>query len=335
MTALGIELARGLAQATLRKTAQVGLANAEANLPYIKKTILDLERNPGTGPTSAVVFGGGPSLHRKNPARTLRELGYQGEAVGSDAALGYCLRNGLVPQYVVTVDSHPYRIVRWFGDPLFDSRPSDDYFLRQDLDPFHKDESRANELTLELVNAHGKHIKAIIATSVDPGVTRRCLEAGMELYWWNPLYDDYDAPHSHSRRVQELTNVPCMVMGGNVGSSAFVFAAAVLRASKVALVGFDMSYAPGTPPLNTQYYYQLRELLGDRIAEAFIEIETPHTGETWISDPTYYWYRQIFLEIAAVAECETFNCTEGGVLFGDDVRFVALRDFLEKYGREK
>src|SRR5437667_142594 len=139
MTALGIELARGLAQATLRKTAPVGLANAEANLPYIKKTSLALERKPSTGPTSDVIF-----------------------------------------------------------------------------------------------------------------------EAGMELYWWNPLYDDYDAPHSHSRRVQELTNVPCMVTGGNVGSSAFVFAAAVLRASKVALVGFDMSYAPGTPALNTQYYYQLR-----------------------------------------------------------------------------
>jgi len=57
MTALGIELARGLAQATLRKTAQVGLANAEANLPYIKKTILDLERKPGIGKTRRAPSG--------------------------------------------------------------------------------------------------------------------------------------------------------------------------------------------------------------------------------------------------------------------------------------
>jgi hypothetical protein len=329
---LGIKLSKGMVEGTLRKTAGVGLANAKANLPHIKKTILDLRRGPGASrPSSVVVVGGGPSLHRKNPALALLESGYQGEIVASDAALGYCLRNGLVPHYVVTVDPHPHRIIRWFGDPFIESRPADDYYTRQDIDPIHREnEARANELLLQLVNKQGESIKAIIATSSDPGITRRCLEAGMELYWWNPLYDDYEEPGSYSRRVYELTGVPCMVTGGNVGASSFVFANAILDAEEVALVGFDFGYAPGTPPFNTQSYYELVDLLGDRIAEAFIDIWNPYTGETWISDPTHYWYRQIFLEIASVAGCRTFNCTEGGTLFGERVEFVTLKEFLER-----
>ena len=326
---LGVRLSRGVAEVTLRKTAEVGLSNARANLKHIEKTVLDLEKEmEGRRPASSVVVGAGPSLHRRNPATTLRDAGYTGAVVACDSALGYCLRNGLVPEYMVTVDPHPYRMVRWLGDPHLESRPRDDYFLRQDLDPFHQDEVRANDILMELVNQHGKNIKAIIATSVDIGVTERCLDAGMELYWWNPLYDDYDLPDSYSRKVYELTGAPCMVTGGNVGSAAFVFADVVLHPPKTALVGFDLGYVPGTQVVNTQHAYELTELLGDRVAEAMIEIPHPETGEVWLTDPTYYWYRENLLEIVSVAQCETYNCTEGGVLFGDGVTLATLKEYL-------
>ena len=329
MEPLGVRLSRGLAEVTLRKTAETGLANAKANLKYISKTVLDLERElEGEATPSAVVVGAGPSLHRRNPAATLRDNGFPGAVVACDSALGYCLRNGVVPQYMVTVDPHPYRIVRWLGDPHLATRPQDDYFLRQDLDPIHQDEVLVNETLLRLVNQHGKYIKAVIATSADIGVTERCLEAGMELYWWNPLYDDYDQPESYSRKVFELTGAPCMVTGGNVGASAFVFSNVILHASRVALVGFDLGYVPGTKVENTQHAYDLKELLGDRVDEALIEIPNPQTGEVWLTDPTYYWYRQSLLEIISVVECETFNCTEGGVLYGDGVEVATLNQFL-------
>ena len=38
----------------------------------------------------------------------------------------------------------------------------------------------------------------------------------------------------------------------------------------------------------------------------------------------------IFLDIVGVAGCRTFNCTEGGTLFGDGVEFVTLKEFLER-----
>ena len=134
------------------------------------------------------------------------------------------------------------------------------------------------------------------------------------------------------RSLFEANRIPCMVTGGNVGTSAWVFAHAILGCRHVAVVGMDLGYAPGTPPQNTQYYHELKELLGDRLAEAFIAVPNPHLGETWLTDPTYYWYRKVFLELAAEADCATYNCTEGGTVFSDRVPFTPLDDFLMKFG---
>jgi hypothetical protein len=43
------------------------------------------------------------------------------------------------------------------------------------------------------------------------------------------------------------------------------------------------------------------------------------------------WYREAFLEMVEDAECETFNCTEGGILFGGPIQFVPLAEFLENH----
>ena len=37
--------------------------------------------------------------------------------------------------------------------------------------------------------------------------------------------------------------------------------------------------------------------------------------------------------MAREAECETVNCTEGGILFGERVPMVALDEFLAKVAR--
>ena len=60
----------------------------------------------------------------------------------------------------------------------------------------------------------------------------------------------------------------------------------------------------------------------------FIRVFNPHMDEWFFTDPAYMWYSQCFLEMAADAEGATFNCTEGGILFGDNVEFVPLAEFL-------
>ena len=51
---------------------------------------------------------------------------------------------------------------------------------------------------MKLVNEHAPGIKALLSTSVSQSVTRRCVDAGFDIYWWNPLYDDAQDPNSYS-----------------------------------------------------------------------------------------------------------------------------------------
>lgn len=327
---LGRKIARALEAATFERVAGVGLANAEKNRPRMTRSVLELAAAPLGAGDAAIVIGAGPSLQRRRSLARLRASGFAGTIVAADGALGACLRAGVVPHVVVSVDPHPERIVRWFGDPTLTAPGGDDYFRRQEMDPeHHGDELGANRALVEMVDAHGPRIKVAAATSAAPAVVERCEQAGMDLYWWNPMYDDYDAPGSLSRRLWETNGLPCLNGGGNVGTAAWVLTHAVLGKTRIGLLGIDLGYAPGTPYEKTQYYPELRELLGDRYREAFIHTDNPVTGETWFSDPAYHWFRDVFLEMAGAADCQTVNCTEGGLLFGPGVVTATLDTFLE------
>jgi len=327
---LGRQIASRLNEATFERIAGLAIANAELNRPRIGRSILDLAATLPGGDDRALVVAAGPSLHRRRSLERLRATGFTGTVVAVDGALGACLRAGVVPDLVVSVDPHGERIVRWFGDPALTAPPDDDYFRRQEMDPAHRrDEVAANRELVELVDQHGPRLRLALATSAAPAVVDRCEKAGMALYWWNPMYDDYDAPDSVSRRLHAANGLPCLNGGGNVGTAAWVIAHAVLGKRRVGIVGMDLSYAPGTPYAGTQYYPELRALLGERYAEAFIHIDNPHVGETWFCDPAYYWFRDVFLEMAREADCRTFNCTEGGILFGPGVTVTPLEHFLK------
>lgn len=326
---LGRKIARALEAATFERVAGVGLANATRNRSHIERSILELrETQLGTG-DAAVVVGAGPSLNRRRSLERLRASGFAGTVVAADGALGACLRAGVVPHVVVSVDPHPERIVRWFGDPALAAAPVDDYFRRQEMDPTHRhDELSANRALVELVDVYGPKVKVAAATSAAPTVVARCEQAGMEIYWWNPMYDDYDKPDSLSRRLWEDNGLPCLNGGGNVGTAAWVVTHAALDKRRIGLLGIDFGYAPGTPYEKTQYYPELVALLGERHREAFIHTENPVTREVWFSDPAYHWFRDVFLEMTRDADCQTFNCTEGGLLFGPGITTVTLDDFL-------
>lgn len=311
-----------ITDATFNKTAEIGFLHARKNASYIKKTIKDLDVKTQK---PALVISAGPSLHRRKSIDVIKKSGFKGHIVAVDGTLGHCLRNGIVPDFVLTVDPHPHRIVRWFGDTKLRERPEDDYFSRQDLDPaLNRDEITRNEELIKLVNRYGPKIKVIISTSVSPDITARCIEAGMELYWWNPLYDDFDKPDSYSRKIYKMTHAPCMVTGGNCGASAWVFSHSVLKSRQVIMVGMDFSYPPGTHMKNTQYYEIFKEIFPEDPAKGLIKVYNPHLKENWMSDPSYYWYSKGFADMAKIAPCKTYNCTEGGILFGKGIKFTSL-----------
>lgn len=331
---LGRRIAAGLGEITLRKVSVEGLANARANAGAIQagKSIADLRLTPLMEGADALVIAAGPSLHRFDAAELIKRSGFRGVIVATESAMSWCLRKGIVPHLVVTLDPHATRIVRWFGDPALtmESLSQDDYFARQDMDPhFREDQLRNNRELIGLIGRHGPRIRIAVSSSASPAVVSRVAESGMEPYWWNPMYDDEEKPDSLTRRIHEMNGLPCVNAGGNVGSACWVFAHAVLRKKRVGLVGVDFGYYADTPYDRTQYYKEILALVGpDRLDEVFIRIPNPHTGQDFYTDPAYLWYRDSFLEMAREADCETHNCTAGGILFGEGVRWTPLERFL-------
>src|SRR5215471_20797169 len=130
---LGRRIAEKLEAATSERVKLNGFGNATRNQSRIKHSVLALaEASLGVG-DAAIVVGAGPSLYRRHSLERLYASKFRGTIVATDGALGACLRAGVVPHVVVSVDPHPERIVRWFGDPTLSAPRGDDYFRRQEL----------------------------------------------------------------------------------------------------------------------------------------------------------------------------------------------------------
>lgn len=330
---LGMRLVGDMERITLDRIGKTGLENAKRNLRHIDqgkslKSLRDI--HPGQG-DKAIVIAAGPSLHRTDVAAKLMKYRFKGAVITTDSAMRYCLRHGIIPDLVVTLDPHPKRIVRWFGDPGFSKHDleEDDYFSRQDMDPAFQDEIRVNEEILELLDKYGRGIRLALSTSASEAVVNRAVEIGMEIFWWNPMYDDPDDTDGITMRLYRTNGLPCVNAGGNVGSACWMMAHAVLGKRRVAVTGMDLSYYAGTPYKNTQYYREAVDLVGeDNLDSLYIPIKNPHLDQWFYSDPAYMWYRQCLLEMVADADCVTYNCTEGGILFGNGIHFVPLHGFL-------
>jgi len=330
---LGLKLVANMPRLTLDRIGEAGFRNARANLPFLDRgrSLRDLRGAAIGAGDRALVIAAGPSLQRRRAADEIGSHAYDGAVLATDSAMRYCLKSGIVPHLVVTLDPHAKRIVRWFGDPQLsaDDLDADDYFSRQDMDRAFNDQLSANLEMIELLNSYGRRMRLALSTSASPAVVQRAVATGMEIYWWNPMYDDPDAPGSVSRELQAMTGLPCMNAMGNVGSACWMMAHAVLGKRHVALAGMDFSYYDGTPYRSTQYFHDAVALVGeDKLDSLFIRVFNPHVSAWFYADPAYLWYRNIFLEMAPEADCTTYNCTEGGILFGEGVRFVRLKDFL-------
>src|SRR5438270_11062768 len=105
---LGHKLVANMAQITEARIAQAGLQNARFNLQFLDrgKSLKALRGQLSEKGDHAVVIGAGPSLHRRAVADTLKRERYAGTLIATDSAMSYCLRNGLVPDLVLTLDSH-------------------------------------------------------------------------------------------------------------------------------------------------------------------------------------------------------------------------------------
>ncbi len=331
---LALALQPRMAELSDARHAPAAIANAVRNLRYLDagQSIAALRGKSLGKSDCAVVIAAGPSMHRMSPFPALAAARYDGAVIATDSAILRCLRNGIVPDLVVTLDPHDASIVRWFGDPELDAAAlEDDYFRRQDMDDLFRDEMRTNRELIELMAHYGPRMRIALSTSAGERVVRRAIDCGMQIYWFNPLIDDPDLPGGRSRRLFEANGLPLINCAGNVGTACWMIADAVLARRHVAVSGMDFSYYADTPYLHTQYYREAVDLVGeDNLDALYVRIFNPYEQRWFYTDPAYLWFRNIFLELAADADCTTYNCTGGGILFGDPITYVTIDEFMAR-----
>lgn len=329
------DLVRRLPEIALEHHHANLLSQATRNRDFIEKSIKRLSPPARDKAESAIIICSGPSLKRQRTLEKLKSSDYPGALIAADGAYLACLKIGLVPDYVLTVDPHPSRIVRWFGDPDFEQNSNgDDYFRRQDLDVALQEDSKVqNQEHIDLVNRFANQTKMLICACTSPSVEQRTRAAGFDRYWWNPVVDLPQSPESLTRRLYNINKLPCMNTGGQCGTACYVFAATILNIKNVAMVGMDCGYYSDTPYRQTQCYYELLKQTGseDDLDEFFPKFTFPLTGESFYTDPSYFRYREIFLELRRQLDTTTFNCTEGGILFGPGVICSKLEEFIKRF----
>ena len=293
------------------------LDNTQANVPSIRKAIRSVPLAEGR----CLIVSAGPSLYRQKSLSKLN--GYKGTIIATDGAYIQCLRAGITPDYVLTLDPHPTRIVRWFGDPDLESNLNgDDYFQRQDLDiSFRENTLQVNQQNIELIDSHPA--KLVIACCSPPAVVKRTER--MDRYWFVPLVDDPDR-EGLTQQMVHLANLPAMNTGGTVGNAAWVFAHTILKSRDIACVGMDFGYYLETPLAETQSWNMLKDR---HDVEDCYQIEMGPWGKAY-TDATYFWYRSNLIDMLEAGNGHITNCTEGGLLHGRRVKPMRLEKWLSQ-----
>lgn len=293
------------------------LENSRRNAPFISKTVRDIQPKGGR----ALVIAAGPSLYRE---RLIERIAASGElpctTIATDGAYIRCLKHGILPDYVITLDPHPTRIIRWFGDPDYSGDTDDDYFKRQDLDvAFRTDAARLNAENIRTVDEN--KCPLVICTTAPENVVART--SGFDRYWFAPLVD-HPAPGSLTREIVNATKAPALNTGGTVGTAAWCFAYSILKSADIAVVGMDFGYYEDLPLEQTQEWNMLKD--GGNVEEMF-----PYRRSPWgrcRTSPTYTFYRNGLMDLLRANHAEITNCSEHGILFGPYVALSTVEQWL-------
>ena len=309
-------------KSTRQNLLRTWCGNLADNLPSIREmdTIralapADEDADKIMGP--CVVVGRGPSLFKHQHLKLLGESGFKGVVVASDGALIECLKNGVVPNYAVSVDGNKDLIWKWYDHPL--------------------------------VAENASKIASILCVTVANNVLKHIQKIGVKAYWFNPQFDDWRRNESFTKLQMLLTaseknpngapNVACL---GNAGATAWVMSHALLRRSPIALIGMDMGYLPETPVEETSYYRAMMEGTGGNVnlvMQSYGKVHNPFFHCDAVNDAVFRQYRDSFLSALEQInpQIRTVQCSEGGCLFSEDpscrLEYMKFKDFLSEVSR--
>jgi len=266
---------------------------------------------------SAIVIGRGPSIfknkHLEVLSKAISQRRYDGVICATDGMLNECLTHHIIPTLITTVDGSPI-IKKWYDTSL--------------------------------VKKHGSKLKIALSTTVNHEVYKTIHKAGCKIFWFHPMFDD---PHEFGSwtRIQRLMTVSdflkkplqAISCGGNTGTTSWVMAATLFKASPTCLIGMDFSYPEGTKLEDTPYFSGFMEATKDAgmIPHVYKKVYHPFFKTYAYIDAVFTSYRQSFLEFQRKTPPwyqhwgGTINATGGGALFGPEIKCMTFKKFLSKY----
>lgn len=262
---------------------------------------------------SAIIIGKGPSVYQKKHLEMLSTSKYNDTIICSDIMLITALKQGVTPEkftdfYVLTVDGESEQ-AEFYDDPL--------------------------------VKKYSDRIKVILSTCTSPKVMEVCKKFGLDVYWFNPLIDDFRKEDSFSKIMNVMTRseknpkgIAGIQTGGNVGTNSWVFAWAILGRSPTVLIGIDFGYPASTSIEETQHYQHLLKCYNNDVEHVKNVHRIIHNKDfncDVLLDPIYDFYREGFCNLVIYTPnwVRTINATEGGSLFGERIETMKFSEFLK------
>jgi hypothetical protein len=275
------------------------------NIPELRSgnTITELvpvDPEKHNGPS--LIVGAGPSIWKHKHLDLLQDAiksgKYKGIVCATDKMLVPLLERNIIPEFTVGVDGSPI-IKKFYDHPL--------------------------------VEKYGPQIKAVLSSTTDRIVTDVCIKNKVNIYWFNPLYDDPFRSNESFTKLQRLMTttekhpqgVVAMCCGGNCGCAAWTISHTLLRRANIALIGIDMGYPEGTNLEETPYFSCITQCEHPAaVVDRFYgKIYNPAFKTYCFVDKIFSKYRESWRSAALKlpAHIKTYNCSEEGSLFGERI----------------
>ena len=264
---------------------------------------------------SAIIIGRGPSIKKKKHLELLANSDYKGSIICCDGTLINALKAGITPDkfpkyYVVSIDGRE-DIKKYFNDPL--------------------------------VNKYGKNIIGIFSTVTLPLAIDYARKAGITIHWFHALFDNAEGKKSFNqisalmvRAKNHPNGLPGIQTGGNVGTTSWFISWQILKCTTIALIGINHGWNEDDPlDLILSHGHEFptpnMNIKSPTFKKLFPKVYNPEFDCTCILDPIFQYYSKALKEfiIRSPPWVNTINATEGGIIFGERIKCLTLKNFLE------
>jgi len=175
-----------------------------------------------------------------------------------------------------------------------------------------------------------KDVTVILSTTAHPDVVKECILADLKIKWIQPFFNDGSNTDFFRPGITSLK------MGGNVGTTAYLFSALLLKSKSIGLMGIEFSWSDETPYHDTQYYKNLLDVLDNdhgKVVKHYVRVKNPRDSKTYVADPVYYAYYLMFKEIweelpSKITE-NTYNLTSQGIINIQNLKYISISEYLD------